>query len=433
MSRKSPARQEAAKRAESFRLSPNGKRVIREVERRDGTNHATSLPVPPDYETGRTQSLAEAFDASYLRLEAAPRPASGPAVAVVDLFCGCGAMSLGVSEACRAIGLRFESAGAFDLNTDALSIFASNFVGAPIVEADLATVLSGDVEATASGLERWLQRQLEGVDLVVAGPPCQGHSNLNNYTRRKDPKNSLYLRVARFARLCRPTSIIVENVTAVRHDSWHVVARTTAKLKEMGYAVETGVLDLLRIGVAQSRRRHVLIARLVNKTKKTKPRESILPNLMQRYSVAERSVKWAIRGPISLNCASLMNARTECSDTTKQRIEYLFKHKIYDLPDHQRPDCHRIEDHTYRSVYGRLKWDAPAPTITCGFDTMGRGRFVHPSQRRTLTPREAARLQFIPDFYRFAAGGERKTLLVELIGNAVPPKLTYVLGLEILR
>ena len=63
---------------------------------------------------------------------------------------------------------------------------------------------------------------------------------------------------------------------------------------------------------------------------------------------------------------------------------------------------------------------------------MGQGRFVHPGEKRTITPHEAARLQFIPDFFSFEGVGSR-TALARMIGNAVPPKLTYVLALELIR
>ena len=74
----------------------------------------------------------------------------------------------------------------------------------------------------------------------------------------------------------------------------------------------------------------------------------------------------------------------------------------------------------------------PAPTITSGFGSIGQGRFGHPLVNRTITPHEAARIQFIPDFFHFIQGTKRVSLQ-KMIGNAVPPKLTYVLALEILR
>jgi DNA (cytosine-5)-methyltransferase 1 len=113
-------------------------------------------------------------------------------------------------------------------------------------------------------------------------------------------------------------------------------------------------------------------------------------------------------------------------------MSYIFEKNEYNLPDHLRPDCHRLKSHSYKSVFGRMHWDQPAQTITSGFTSMGQGRFVHPKEQRTLTPHEAARLQFIPDFLRFDDGIGRTTL-AEMIGNALPAKLTYVIGLELLR
>ena len=76
--------------------------------------------------------------------------------------------------------------------------------------------------------------------------------------------------------------------------------------------------------------------------------------------------------------------------------------------------------------------DKPAPTITSGFGSIGQGRFGHPYERRTMTPHEAARVQFIPDFFKFSKELNR-VALQKMIGNAVPPKLTYIIGLELFR
>jgi DNA (cytosine-5)-methyltransferase 1 len=94
-----------------------------------------------------------------------------------------------------------------------------------------------------------------------------------------------------------------------------------------------------------------------------------------------------------------MDRPTVLKPETQRRVDYLFDHDLFDLPNSERPPCHRDKMHTYNSVYGRLQWDRPAPTITGGFDTMGRGRFVHPRFRRPLTPREGARLQGFPDWF----------------------------------
>ena len=128
---------------------------------------------------------------------------------------------------------------------------------------------------------------------------------------------------------------------------------------------------------------------------------------------------------------SAFDSAPQPNATSRERIAFLFENDLHELPDSERPDCHRLKAHTYTSVYGRLYWDRPAPTITTGFGTMGRGRYVHPSEARTITPHEAARIQGFPDFFSFGKGS--RTLLQKLIGNAVPPKMGYAVGLHLLR
>ena len=114
----------------------------------------------------------------------------------------------------------------------------------------------------------------------------------------------------------------------------------------------------------------------------------------------------------------------------QRRIDILFEEGAYELDDRHRPPCHRKGGHSYKSIYGRLRGDRPSQTVTTGFRCMGQGRYVHPTQRRTLTPHEAARLQFIPDFVDFS--GLSSTSVARLIGNAVPPKMAYTILLSLL-
>src|SRR5439155_18927074 len=89
---------------------------------------------------------------------------------------------------------------------------------------------------------------------------CQGHSDLNNHTRRDDEKNDLYPRIARFVELTRPRYVLVENVAAVVHDVRRAVERTVSWLRRLGYATDEGLVPLNDLGVPQLRRRHVLVA-----------------------------------------------------------------------------------------------------------------------------------------------------------------------------
>ena len=130
----------------------------------------------------------------------------------------------------------------------------------------------------------------------------------------------------------------------------------------------------------------------------------------------------------------LFDKGSELSEVNRRRIKYLFDNDEYDLPNDQRPDSHK-NGHTYPSIYGRLRWDAPAGTITTGFNTPGRGRYIHPEIQRTITPHEAARIQGFPDTFEFKLiNGETptRTSLANMIGDAVPPQMGYAVGVTAL-
>jgi DNA (cytosine-5)-methyltransferase 1 len=420
--------------AERFRVDDGTGLVTRVVTLRD----PDAVPVVTEIGTwDRNVPLDDVravADLSYLQRTAPPAANDGPEVRVADLFSGCGAMSLGVLEACRAVGRKFVPAGAFDINQRVLDVYTRNF-GTPIQAAvDLSEVLSDDLESEINDREAALIESLGNVDFAVAGPPCQGHSNLNNRTRRNDPKNALYFLVARFAKLFRPRWILIENVVSVLHDKGDVVHRTQVALEGMGYETSDGIVDLWSIGVAQTRRRHIMVAQLRD-PEDVGPR--ILPylaDLITPYATRPRAVRWAIEDLLNVAPDSFMDQPRRPDEITQGRIDYLFDHGLHELPKSQRPASHKGEHgDSYKAVYGRMRWDDPAPTLTSGFSTMGQGRFVHSKRRRTITPHEAARVQFIPDFFDFSPISDNKSILTDTIGNAVPPKLSYVLALELLR
>ena len=118
-----------------------------------------------------------------------------------------------------------------------------------------------------------------------------------------------------------------------------------------------------------------------------------------------------------------MNSLTSLSPDNLRRARWLLKHDRFDLPNHMRPSCHRDNPgHRYKSMYGRMRWNLPSQTLTTGFRSPGQGRFLHPAEPRVLTCREAARIQFFPDWFDFLPAGSR-TSIARAIGNAVPPKV----------
>lgn len=408
---------------EFFGLSADGGKVVRVVQRRDGTRSRTEFTVESTV-TPDQQNLAAAADLAFLRSKLPPVQArGGKIVRVADLFAGCGAMSLGVREACRALGLHFVPALAVEVDSSFLRTYEANFPNVKRVFQDVLDVCDGALGSPASRREREVKKLVGQVHVLVGGPPCQGHSDLNNRTRRADPKNALYARMARFAELFSPEHVLIENVPAVLHDHGKVVDVTRTALRRLGYQTADGVVSVETLGVPQSRRRHLLLA-----SRRQHPSLATF----RSFGRTPRTVRWAIADVTAGDPNDHLTIASRATKVAGERIAHLFENDCYDLPDEMRPECHRDRDHTYRSVYGRLRWDRPAQTITSGFGCMGQGRYVHPAERRTLTPREAARLQFIPDFFVFPPD-LRRTEVATMIGNAVPPKLSYVAAIELLR
>jgi DNA (cytosine-5)-methyltransferase 1 len=353
-----------------------------------------------------------------------PRDSASGEVDLVDIFAGAGGLSVGLHEAARHRGINLRCAAAFDTDPDALSVYAANIPPRLAVADDVRQIFAPSLADKLTTQEREFARQVRTDGVLAGGPPCQGHSDLNNSTRRDDPKNSLYFMMARAAKVFRPATVIIENVPAAVHDRGGVVQRTRDALVQLGYHIAEGVIDMTELGVPQTRKRFVMVA--------STRRDVNLLGGAKEGTVAgnHRTVRWAIGDLANIKSREhLVDRIATPNAATRARIDFLFDNRLHDLPDSERPACHRLKTHSYVSIYGRLHWDRPAPTITRGFYCMCMGRYVHPSQRRTLTAHEAARLQFFPDWFDFSPAGSRTKLAI-MIGNAVPPKIGFALGLQ---
>jgi DNA (cytosine-5)-methyltransferase 1 len=425
---------------EHFYIDYQNQRVVRNVRTRDNKEIKTSLPllIAPS----EPEDPCSAFDYSWLRLKHWPSQSdeslSRGTIYIADLFSGCGGLSLGAKEACRALSFEAKHIVAADMDLDTLKTYAVNFNpeidlktvtklrdDPPLINAPIDQIINGDIGSVATTEERKLIEQLDKVDLLVGGPPCQGHSNLNNHTRREDEKNLLILKMARFAELTDAEHIIIENVPTVVNDRTRSLHQTHKSLVQLGYNVsQIDSLHAADFGVAQTRKRFFLVA------SKTRDVRSIRDQIYSHTVGLHRSFQWACEDLAELQSTDVFDNPPEISPVNQNRIEYLFRNDVYELDNTERPDCHK-NGHTYPSVYGRLWQDKPSPTITRGFGGMGQGRYVHPTKKRLITPHEAARLQFFPDFFRFKT--KHRTHLQNMIGNAVPPKLAYLIALNLLR
>ena len=370
--------------------------------------------------TAANQSADRLCDLDWVQRASPPEielPLKG-SISLADLFCGCGGLTLGVAEAARSAGYGLKIKLAVDNFDSALGVYRANFgVGESVaVNEDIGALLPGDLGTPSSSVERDLRAQLGQLDLIVAGPPCQGHSDLNNSSRRNDERNKLYLKVARFSEIVRPNAILIENVPAVVHDKNDVVESVRRSLSEQGYFVDEALLDLRSFGIPQTRRRHILLANrsqpidlseVLGRSDSDMPLSRFIEDLQDEPDTS----------------TELYRTPSRMLEANRSRVQHLFEHDIYDLPNNLRPVCHQNNSHSYKSMYGRLHWDRPAQTLTSGFGSMGQGRFVHPTRRRVLTPHEAARIQGFPDFFSFESVKYR-THLHEMIGNAVPPQLS---------
>jgi DNA (cytosine-5)-methyltransferase 1 len=347
---------------------------------------------------------------------------------ILDLFAGCGGMSAGLTEAARRLGRGIEIRLAVDFQPEMMATYKANLPCTDGREADVMTLLPGPVGAPITETERALKKAAGTIDVLLGGPPCQGHSDLNNHTRRRDPKNALYLRMARAVEVFAPKLVVIENVVSVQHDERAVVDVTAEALRRFSYFVAGRVIDLRRAGVPQKRRRHLLIASRLADLQPAVVLEALATGMPNHPN---RTVRWAIGDLLEMNGTGTYDTASKPTERSAQRIDHLFDKDLYDLPNRERPECHQDGDHTYVSMYGRLRWDEAAQTITTGFGSMGQGRYVHPARRRTITPHEAARLQTFPDWYDFGKDTTRAALAT-MIGNAVPPLLMVALGLEVI-
>ena len=235
---------------------------------------------------------------------------------------------------------------------------------------------------------------------------------------KKDERWNLLKEFTRLIRELNPDIVSMENVPLLEKQG--VFRRFKNSIKKDGYEIEYRIVDCAEYGIPQKRRRLVLLASKIGKIS--------LPNIKTK----QKTVKDAIKGLPKIKAGSFhkkdpIHLASNLIDLNLERIRLSKPGGTWrDWPEELRAECHRKKTgSTYSSVYARMEWNKPSPTITTQFYRFGTGRFGHPTQDRALSLREGAILQTFPKEYKFVEK-ENNFSSVRLgihIGNAVPPKL----------
>jgi len=366
---------------------------------------------------------------------------------IIDLFCGAGGFSWGFVRE----GYQIELSN--DIEPCAIETYKYNH---PDVESN--KILDGDIKEIVNHIEDHVKTD---IDVIIGGPPCQSFSSANQQRVIDDPRNILYKYYVKAVEKVRPKFILMENVRGMSK----VADQVVDDFKKIDYTVKYKLYDSSDFSVAQKRVRLIY----VGISKEYVKEKSITPELLMQDIEAElkNQKKYVLKDALEhikpLICPKIKNqTEIDCEESGKKidlndyknksneyiklinnnnEFDFVFNHKaryqnennqkIYETLSQGRDStCDSISDimpyshrnHVFKDKYFKLVANVPCRTITAHMK-MDCHSHIHPTQVRSLTPREAARIQSFPDDYLFM-GAYLKTYMQ--IGNAVPPLMSKV-------
>ena len=346
----------------------------------------------------------------------------------MDIFSGAGGSALGFVRA------GFRPLAAIDKYTWAVKTYARN-IGIKPVRADAFYFDWG----------KWA-RELGDVDVLVGCPPCQGFSRLKLTLSRKyrgiedDPRNRLLLVYLRAVEALRPRAVVFENVPGVEKSNYF--RGLVDGLRRLGYRVRWAILDAADYGVPQHRKRIILVG-LVGQE----------PLLFPPPPTHGRPNSGAVREGLRRPWRTVRQAISDLPPLSPgEQHPTIPNHVAKRLPPHWielikripknggsrhdvppellLPAHRRLGRRGFNDVFGRLRWDKPAVTMTTGCWNPSKGRYVHPEQDRGLSVRECARLQGFPDDFVFLGppGSAARQ-----VGEALPPPLAEAVAKTVME
>ncbi len=317
----------------------------------------------------------------------------------IDLFSGCGGLTTGLKMA------EFKVIAAIELDEKARQTFTLNHPDVWLAGKDIR-------DTDPCKLMNDLGLKPGELDLLAGCPPCQGFSRIRKRNKNNaisDDRNKLIDNFANFVLVMQPKLIMLENVPGLA--DYHRFKEFVDVLKRIGYQVCYEILNVADYGVPQRRKRLIVSASKIGQPRLAAPNNNKV------------TVREAIEGlpPVGSSNDLLHDLPQIRSEHIQALIKAIPKNggSRSALPDKFILNCHR-KMKGFNDVYGRMKWDDIAPTITGGCCNPSKGRFLHPDHDRAITLREASLLQGFPSNYKFDIAHGKESLAV-MIGNALPP------------
>lgn len=358
---------------------------------------------------------------------------------VIDLFAGCGGFSVGFQQA----GYKIVKAVEFDKQI--ADSYIRNHAGTKMLAEDIGKV---DNENYFSEHE---------AEIIIGGPPCQGFSMSGERIRanafRDDSRNYLFKHYLNVVNIVKPDFFVFENVKGIltmkNGKIFNEILKAFSDKSNFGgvkYFVSYRLVKAVELGVPQKRERVIIFG--------SRDKNIDFNNSFEKTLQKFQSEKAYFLKPVTVwDAISNMPQTTKNGEVSNPKIKTDFQNYLsskniiitnHYKPNHSEKAIERMKqikngdnwtslNDNIKSVhsgsYGRLRKEDVSPTIVTRFDTPSGGKFIHPTENRTLTPREAARIQSFPDDFVFTG---TKSSICKQIGNAVPPKLAYFLA-EIIK
>lgn len=353
---------------------------------------------------------------------------------VIDLFAGCGGLSLGFIKDGNTIKK------AVEYDSSIANTYKRNHPEVEVIVDDIKNIDQSNTFKYGDA------------DIIIGGPPCQGFSMAGARIRHgfiDDPRNYLFKHYFNVVKKVRPRVFVMENVKGMKTMQKgrifeEIISSFSDEtlLEGKPYSIFYRIVKAVDFGIPQKRERLIIIGSTIKNIDFDSIWDYTIQEIKKEYpSYFDKvTIQDAIGnlGPTTtdgdidnpspetdyerfLTCDSKLlhnHTKTKHSKLAIDRMKKIDNGENYTTLDEKINSVHS-------GSYGRLCWHEQAPTITTRFDTPAGGRFIHPDENRTLTPREAARIQSFPDDFVFYGN---RTSICKQIGNAVPPKISFFLA-----